>query len=72
MGRNIFFVEIKGKYVCLLCGSTVAVSKKNNIERHFQTNHNSFTGEYLLNSEVRKSKVAGLKVRLAAKQSVFF
>jgi hypothetical protein len=32
------FVDIKGKCVCLLCGSSVAVPKKHNVERHFQTN----------------------------------
>jgi hypothetical protein len=55
------FVDIKGKCVCLLCGSSVAVPKKHDVERHFQANHSSFDANYPFRSEFRKKKMKELK-----------
>lgn len=34
-----FFTEIKGKAVCLVCGTQVAVFKEYNLNRHYTTKH---------------------------------
>ena len=34
-----FFVEVKGKPVCLVCGEALAVMKKANVERHYSWKH---------------------------------
>ncbi len=34
-----FFVEVKGKPVCLICGDALAVMKKANLERHYSSKH---------------------------------
>lgn len=65
------FVNLKNKCVCLLCGSSIAVPKKHNVERHFQTNHGTFNVNYPLKSEVRKKKMCNLKSSLTAQQTVF-
>jgi hypothetical protein len=54
-----------------LCGSSIAVPKKHNIEPHFQTNHGTFNVNYPLKSEVRKKKICNLKSSLTAQQTVF-
>jgi hypothetical protein len=37
--NDYFFVEVKGKPVCLVCGDALAVLKKNNLERHYSSKH---------------------------------
>ncbi|XP_061450843.1 general transcription factor II-I repeat domain-containing protein 2-like isoform X2 [Rhineura floridana] len=59
------FVDLNGKCVCLLCSSTVAVSKKHNVQRHYERNHGSFAKDYPLDSELRKKKVSEMKSKLA-------
>lgn len=65
------FINIKDKCVCLLCGSTIAIPKKHNVERHFQTTHATFDRNYPLKTEVRKKKINQLKSNLTTQQSVF-
>lgn len=65
------FINLKDKCVCLLCGSSIAVPKKHNVERHFQTIHATFDTSYPLKSEVRKKKINQLKSSLTAQQTVF-
>ncbi|XP_023232148.1 zinc finger BED domain-containing protein 5-like [Centruroides sculpturatus] len=65
------FVNLKDKCICLLCGNSVAVPKKHNVERHFLTIHASFNTNYPLKSEIRKKKIDQLKSNLFAQQSVF-
>ena len=55
------FVNLKYKCVCLLCGSSIAVLKKHNVEQHFQTIHATFDVNYPLKSGVRKKKISQLK-----------
>ncbi|XP_053221557.1 zinc finger BED domain-containing protein 5-like isoform X1 [Podarcis raffonei] len=59
------FVDLNGKCVCLVCSSTVAVSKKHNVQRHYERNHSSFAKDYPLDSELRKKKVHEMKSKLA-------
>lgn len=37
--EDYFFVEVIGKSVCLVCGESLAVLKKANLERHYSTKH---------------------------------
>ncbi|KAG8237259.1 hypothetical protein J437_LFUL011289 [Ladona fulva] len=62
---------MKGKCMCLLCGTFEAFANKHNVERHFQTNRGTFAKNYPKNSEIRKKKVCELKSKLSAQQSVF-
>jgi hypothetical protein len=57
------FIDIKGKCVCLLCGSSVAVPKKHNVERHFQTNHSSSDANYSFKSELGKKENKGTEIK---------
>ncbi|XP_023225070.1 zinc finger BED domain-containing protein 5-like [Centruroides sculpturatus] len=65
------FVNLKDKCICLLCGNSVAVPKKHNVECHFLTIHATFNINYPLKSEIRKKKIDQLKSNLFAQQSVF-
>uniref|UniRef100_A0A8D0B0Q1 SCAN box domain-containing protein n=1 Tax=Salvator merianae TaxID=96440 RepID=A0A8D0B0Q1_SALMN len=58
------FVDLNGKCLCLLCSSTVAVSKKHNVQRHYERNHSSFAKDYPLDSELRKKKISDMKSKL--------
>ena len=40
--NEYFFAEVKGKCVCLICNETVAVIKKYNVQRHFETKHKKY------------------------------
>lgn len=65
------FVEYNGKCICLLCNASVAVPKKSNTERHFQTMHSSFNSSFPLNTDIRKKRIAELKTVLTKQQNVF-
>ena len=41
MGGILFFVYTYSKPVCLICNATVALTKKGNLERHFETRHDT-------------------------------
>lgn len=38
-----FFIETKGKCVCLICNDSVAVMKEYNVRRHYEMKHQTFT-----------------------------
>lgn len=63
------FVVFKNKCVCLLCGSSVAVPKIHNVERHFQRIHPTFDVNFPPQSEKRKEKICQLKSSLTAQQN---
>lgn len=65
------FSEQKGKTTCLLCNATVSVSKKSNVERHFNTVHSDVDKNFPPKSSMRKEKVKQLKSQLLAQQSLF-
>ena len=37
--NEFFFVEVKGKSVCLVCGDALEVMKKANVERYYSVKH---------------------------------
>lgn len=70
--EQFFFIEFNGKSICLLCNASVAVPKKSNIERHFNTLHAmSCNNSFPPNTEIRKKRVGELKTNLSKQQSVF-
>ena len=44
--EEFFFTSIRDKCVCLICGATVAISKRHNVERHYQTTHGSLNTNF--------------------------
>ena len=71
MGGGLFFTMSFSKCVCLICQSTIAIPKKGNVERHFQTVHGKFDIDFPPTSELRKRKVNKLKSQLSGQQSFF-
>ena len=51
--KSYFFTTVKDKFVCLICGETVATAKRHNVERHSITGHNSFQANYPPGSALR-------------------
>lgn len=64
-----FFIESKGKPVCLICHKSIAVIKEYNLKRHFETNHAKSIAQ--LNDAQRSRKISTLKSSLEGQQSIF-
>lgn len=65
------FIYYKEKTVCLLCNSSIAISKKCNVDRHYITTHKNFDTNFPINSEIRKKKISELKLNLTGQQNLF-
>ena len=61
-----FFIEERGKPFGLKCKKTLAVMKKENLKRHYETNHPELKN---LDGELRKVKIE-FKKNLYTQQSV--
>ena len=57
--------------VCLICSKVVTGFKKSNLQRHFQTNHESYDQQYPRDSEPRRTKLRELKHHLTSAQACF-
>ncbi|KAI4809697.1 hypothetical protein KUCAC02_018563 [Chaenocephalus aceratus] len=66
--NDYFFVEVKGKPVCLVCRDALAVMKKANIERHYSTKHAQMDD---LKGQARLDKLNALRRSLVSQQAVF-
>lgn len=66
--HDYFFVEVKGKPVCLVCGDALAVMKKANLERHCSTKHAKLNE---LGGQMRLDKIKALQQSLKSQQVVF-
>ena len=64
-----FFIEWKGKPLCLICNQTVAVCKEFNLKRHYDTNHKSKFDCYT--EKIRMDTLSSLKSKLQGQQSMF-
>lgn len=64
-----FFVEHKGKPLCLICQKTVAVMKEYKIKQHYDSEHKS-TFENII-GDLRKIKVNHFKSLLNSQQNIF-
>ena len=62
-----FFIEERGEPFCLKCKRPLVVIKKENLKRHYETNHLEFKK---LDGELRKMKIEEFKKNLYAQQSV--
>ncbi|XP_073330798.1 general transcription factor II-I repeat domain-containing protein 2A-like [Pagrus major] len=65
---DFFFVEVKGKPVCLVCGEALAVMKKANVERHYSSKHAKLDE---LKGQMRLDKINALRRSLGAQQAAF-
>ena len=68
---EFFFTLSFSKCVCLIYQSTIAISKKGNVEQHFWTVHKNYDTNFPPKSELRKRKVKELKCQLSGQQSLF-
>lgn len=64
--NDFFFVEVKGKPVCLVCREALAVMKKANLERHYTSKHAKLQD---LKGQLRLDKVNALRRSLSAQQA---
>ena len=69
--EEFFFTFFKDKCLCLICGMTVAVPKRHNVERHFKTCHRNFDVNYPPKSALRTEKAHGLKASLDKQRTLF-
>ena len=65
--NKFFFVKLKRKSVCLVCGDALAVMKKANLEYHYSTKHAKLDA---LKGQVRADKTAALRRNLIGQQVV--
>jgi len=66
--NDYFFVEVKGKPVCLVCREALSVMKKSNLERHYSSKHAKLDE---LKGQMRLDKVNALRRSFGAQQAVF-
>lgn len=64
-----FFTEIKGKAVCLICGTQVSVLKDYNLNRHYTTRHEDKYRN--LSDEERAQESDALLAKLQTQQGLF-
>lgn len=69
--EEFLFTLVKDKCVCMLCHQTQALTKRGNLERHHNTNHQKFKDTYPPKSAIRAWKVEELKSGLKTQQSFF-
>uniref|UniRef100_A0AAV2IVT7 SPIN-DOC-like zinc-finger domain-containing protein n=1 Tax=Knipowitschia caucasica TaxID=637954 RepID=A0AAV2IVT7_KNICA len=53
---DFLFTNVNDKCVCLICGFSVAVGKRCNVQRHFVSVHGNFSHEFPTGSNLRKEK----------------
>ena len=63
---------VKDKCVCMLCHQTLALSKRGHLERHYNTNHDTFKDSFPAKNAIRAGKVAELKAGVKAATEVSF
>lgn len=69
--EDYFFTMMKDKCICFICNATVALSKKENVKRHYLTNHKNYEEDYPRGTALRKTKVQQLKAQITAQQNSF-
>ncbi|KAM3599100.1 uncharacterized protein V6R79_022978 [Siganus canaliculatus] len=65
------FTNVNDKCVCLMCGASVSVGKKCNVECHFTKVHSNFSRDFPAGSRLRKEKIKELKTTLQRQQDLF-
>jgi len=56
--QYLFSMGDGGKPICLVCGTCVAVVKKYNLSRHYNTNHSSLDVTHPVGSDLRHEYIA--------------
>lgn len=69
--KYLFVSGPSGKPVCLMCGFSVSVVKKYNVERHYTSNHADIAEQYPIGSDLRSSLISRKEKSLTGQQSVF-
>lgn len=69
--RYMFALGRNGKPVCLVCGFSVSVVKKYNMERHFNSSHADLVDKYPIGSDLRREFIAKKEKGMNAQQSLF-
>lgn len=64
-----FFIEFKGKPLCLICQKSISAVKEYNLKRHYDTEHKAKFD--CLEGEIRKRKISTLKSSLQSQQNIF-
>jgi hypothetical protein len=64
------FQEKGNNPLCLICQTVLAHNKKESVKRHYETNHQKFSSDFPLHSEVRKIKIQSLKSHLSGQQTL--
>jgi hypothetical protein len=64
-----FFIDCKGKPLCLICQKTIAVQKEYNLKRHYDSEHK--TKFAFLVGDLRKHEINALKSSVKNQQNVF-
>ncbi len=70
-GKKPTFCQFEREVCGLICHSTVAVSKKSNVKRHFVKLHKNYDTKYLSHSDRRREKEKKVKSELQAQQDTF-
>ena len=66
-----FFTFYKDKPVCLICHSSVSVTKKYIIKRHFESKHINYLQTQNINENGRKKHAKLLLHKLTRQQNIF-
>ena len=69
--QYLFIHSQSSKPICLICFEAIAVLKKYNLQRHFDTLHNAFSIKYPFGSTLRKGFISKQKVQLASQKTFF-
>ncbi|XP_041854559.1 zinc finger BED domain-containing protein 5-like [Melanotaenia boesemani] len=69
--KDFCFTNVNDKCVCLICGVSLAVGKKCNVERHFTKVHSNFCRDFPAGTNLRREKVKELKTALQKQQALF-
>lgn len=68
---DYFFTMVKENCCCLICNTSLAIPKKGNLERHFNTMHSKYQTDFPPDSEIRKSKLQALKTQFKVQENMF-
>ena len=69
--KYMFILGKGGKPVCLVCGFSVSVLKKYNLERNYNTNHAGLDTRYHIGSDLRKDFITRKKGSLETQKPLF-
>ena len=70
--EDYFFVEFKGKPICLICKESVALSKKCNVERHYTSRHKGkYDQDFPPKTALRSAQLQTLKKEYGEQKATF-